>query len=301
MMTDYGRPLQFGYFLVPDAANHAQLIQLAQQLESWGLDLIGIQDHPYQPRFLDTWTLMAMIAAQTKRIRIFPDVASLPLRPPGVMAKAAASLDLLSGGRFELGIGAGAFWDAIVAMGGPLRAPREAVAALEEAIAVIRHMWSGERSVKFVGEYYSLNGTHPGPVPAHPINIWVGAYGPKMLNLIGRVADGWVPSLAYTALPKITEMQQRIDDAAASAGRDPAAIYRILNISGRITDGDSSGLLNGPVNQWVDDLTTLSLEYGMDSYVLMENDLAQVRRFAEEIAPQVRERVAQHRGTATVG
>src|SRR5688572_9002498 len=107
-MPDYGRPLQFGYFLTPDAAMHSQIIQTAQTIEALGFELIGIQDHPYQWRFLDTWTLMSVIAAKTERLRIFPDVLNLPLRPPPLVAKAAASLDVLSGGRFELGIGAGA-------------------------------------------------------------------------------------------------------------------------------------------------------------------------------------------------
>jgi len=143
-----------------------------------------------------------------------------------------------------------------------------------------------------------LKGVHPGPVPAHPIKLWVGAYGPKMMELIGRVGDGWVPSLGYVAPPRIKELQQRIDDAAAQAGRDPASIERILNISGHITNGASAGLLNGPVEQWVDELTTLTLEYGMDTYVLMENDLNQVRRFAEEVVPQVRAQVARFRAQA---
>lgn len=294
-MTDYGKPLRFGYFLTPSAAADAQLIPLAQELEQLGLDLIGVQDHPYQVRFLDTMTLIAMIAARTERIRLFPDVMNLPLRPPAVAAQAAATVDRLSGGRFELGIGAGAFWDAIVAMGGPRRSPGEAVAALEEAISVIRLMWSGERSAFFHGEHYSLKGVRPGPQPARPIQIWIGAYGPRMLGLLGRVGDGWVPSLSYTSLPQIAEAQQRIDEAAQEAGRDPAAIERIVNIGGQIHDGAAAGLLDGPVQRWVDDLVTLTREYGMNGYVLMQDDMDQVRRFAEEVAPAVREEVARQR------
>jgi len=290
-MTDYGNRLQFGYFLTPNAADDQQLIPLAQQLEAWGLDLIGIQDHPYQSRFLDALTLIAMIAAQTKRIRIFPDVINLPLRQPAVLAKSAATIDRLSGGRFELGLGAGAFWEGVAAMGGPKRTPGEAVAALEEAMIIIRQMWSNQRSVSFNGQFYSVKGAHPGPMPAHPVKLWVGAYGPKMLALIGRIGDGWVPSLSYITLPKIKQAQQLIDDAAGQAGRDPAGIERILNINGQITGGASSGLLNGPLDQWVEDLTMLTIEYGMNAYVLMSDDRQQIRRFAEEVAPRVREQV----------
>src|SRR6059058_3260812 len=187
--------VEFGIFPVPNAADADDLLEHVLAAERAGLDLVGIQDHPYQRRFLDTWSLISFLAARTERIRFFPDVANLPLRSPAVMAKAAATIDLLSNGRFELGLGAGAFWEAIGAMGGPVRSPGESVEALEEAIAVVRAMWSGERSVSLDGTYYSLSGLHPGPAPAHDIGIWLGAYGPRMVRLTGRVADGWIPTL----------------------------------------------------------------------------------------------------------
>jgi alkanesulfonate monooxygenase SsuD/methylene tetrahydromethanopterin reductase-like flavin-dependent oxidoreductase (luciferase family) len=293
-MADYGRPIQFGYFLVPEANNYQAVLQTAQRIEELGLDLIGVQDHPYQRRFLDTWSLLTAIAVQTERVRIFPDVANLPLRPPAMLAKAAATIDILSHGRFELGIGAGAFWEAIKAMGGPVRSPGEAVAALEEAVTVIRRMWSQERSVKFEGNFYSVRGAHPGPAPAHPIDIWVGAYGPRMLDLTGRLGDGWVPSLSYLKLDQLKGMQQRIDEAAAAAGRDPATIQRLVNLTGDITE-TTSGLLNGPVDQWVEELTELTLEYGMDSYLFGGAPDHQLEQFAQEIVPRVRENVARAR------
>jgi len=109
--------------------------------------------------------LIADLLARTKRIRIFPDVANLPLRAPAMIAKQSASLDVLSGGRFELGLGAGGFWQVIAAMGGPSRKPSEALAALEEAIKIIRLFWSGERTITFEGQFYSVCGLHPGPPP----------------------------------------------------------------------------------------------------------------------------------------
>src|SRR3954465_9651587 len=175
----------FGIFPVPSADDRDDVIDQVAAAERAGLDIVGIQDHPYQRRFLDTFSLIAFLAARTERIRFFPDVANLPLRPPAVMAKAAATIDLLSGGRFELGLGAGAFWEGVGAMGGPVRSGPESVDALEEAIEVIRLMWSGERSVSFEGRHYRLDGLHPGPAPAHPIGIWLGAYGPRMVRLLG--------------------------------------------------------------------------------------------------------------------
>jgi alkanesulfonate monooxygenase SsuD/methylene tetrahydromethanopterin reductase-like flavin-dependent oxidoreductase (luciferase family) len=217
-MTDYGREVRFGYFLVPNAAD--PLLETAREVERLGLDYIGIQDHPYQRRFVDTWTLLPMIAATTSRVGLFPDVANLPLRPPAVLAKAAASLDLLSGGRLELGLGAGGFWDAIEAFGGPRRDPGESYRALAEAIQVIRKVWSGERNLRFEAEHYRLAGAQSGPVPAHRIGIWLGVYGPRALRLAGRLADGWVPSFRGELQP-LLEGVTRLDAGAAEAGRHP--------------------------------------------------------------------------------
>jgi alkanesulfonate monooxygenase SsuD/methylene tetrahydromethanopterin reductase-like flavin-dependent oxidoreductase (luciferase family) len=291
-MMDYGREVKFGYFLIPNATD--PLLATAQEVERLGLDYIGVQDHPYQRRFIDTWTLLSMIAAGTTRVGVFPDVACLPLRPPSVLAKAAASLDLLSGGRVELGLGAGSFWDAIAAYGGPRRSPGEAYAALAEAIEVIRKVWSGERNLRFEGEHYRLAGAQSGPVPAHPIGIWLGVYGPRALRLAGRVADGWVPSFRGELQP-LFDMAARLDDGAAQAGRDPGGIRRVLNVSGAITDGKSEGILRGPAAQWVEELTALVVQHGFDTFVLWADGPDQPSRFAEEIVPAVRAQVAKER------
>ncbi len=245
-MSPPRRVPQFGLFLIPDAASHPDLLRQVEAAERGGLDLIGIQDHPYQRRFLDTFALIADLLARTERLRIFPDVANLPLRHPATLAKHAASLDVMSGGRFELGLGAGAFWDAVVAMGGPRRTPGESVDALEEAIEIIRRSWSGERSVSFDGRHYSVAGFHPGPPPAHEIGIWIGAYKPRMLDLTGRLADGWLPSYGGAPPEAIPDMRQRVEEGGARAGRDPAAIRRLYNVSGTIVDGPVRERLQGP-------------------------------------------------------
>jgi alkanesulfonate monooxygenase SsuD/methylene tetrahydromethanopterin reductase-like flavin-dependent oxidoreductase (luciferase family) len=106
-MTDHGHELLFGAFLPPDAGQAAAVLALSQVAEELGLDVLAFQDHPYQPGFLDTWALLSFLAAQPSRVRLLPDVANLPLRPPAVLARSAATLDILSGGRLELGVGAG--------------------------------------------------------------------------------------------------------------------------------------------------------------------------------------------------
>src|SRR5215211_2683720 len=227
---DYGHSLEFGTFITPQNRRPEDVVALAKLTERVGLDLVTFQDHPYQSAFLDTWTLMSWVAAQTERVRVSANVLSLPLRPPAVLARAAASLDVMSGGRFELGLGAGAFWDAVEAMGGQRRSPGEAVTATEEAITVIRLMWSSERSVRYAGHHYRLSGVKPGPQPAHPISIWLGAGGPRMLGLLGRAADGWVPSSSWATPDKLPKMNRLIDDAAEAVGRDPSDIRRLYNV-----------------------------------------------------------------------
>lgn len=291
-MPDHGRDLQFGWFLVPNAAD--PVLEQAQRIERLGYDLVGIQDHPYQRRFLDTWSLLAAITAVTDRITVFPDVANLPLRPPAVMAKAAASIDVLGNGRFELGLGAGGFWDAIEGYGGPRRSPGEALGALEEAVEVIRLVWSGDRGLRFDGDHYHLGGVHSGPVPVHDMGVWLGVYGPRALRLAGTVADGWVPSLRDD-LDELPDRVARLDAAAGEAGRDPGDVRRILNVHGTITDGASRGLLRGPVDQWVDQLTELAVELGFDSFVVWSDGDGDMEPFIEEVAPAVRQQVAATR------
>ncbi|MBE2999631.1 LLM class flavin-dependent oxidoreductase [Nocardiopsis sp. HNM0947] len=296
---DYGRDVAFGLFPSPEADPRSLETLWAQvaAADRGGLDLVGIQDHPYQRRHLDTWMLMATVLAHTERVRVFPDVANLPLRPPAVMATSAASLDVLSGGRFELGLGAGGFWEAIGAMGGPRRTPREAAGALVEAVEIIRLMWSGERSVRFSGEHYTLSGVKPGPLPVHDMGIWLGVAGPRLLRALGRAADGWVPSTGFIGPDELAGKHALIDEGAAEAGRDPASIRRVYNVWGTITGGASSGFLDGPADQWVDQLTELVLEYGMDTFVFGPSDgsVEQVERFAAEVAPAVRSMVADER------
>jgi alkanesulfonate monooxygenase SsuD/methylene tetrahydromethanopterin reductase-like flavin-dependent oxidoreductase (luciferase family) len=283
---------RLGIFLVPDASDVDGVLEIARRADAGGLDLIGIQDHPYQRRFLDTWALMATVLAVTERITVFPDVANLPLRPPAVMAKAAASLDVLSGGRFELGLGAGSFWDAIAAMGGPRRGPRESVDALVEAIEVIRLTWSGERGVRFSGEYYRLDGFQPGPPPAHRIGIWLG---PRMQRITGRLADGWVPSAAYFGRERLREGQRRIDAAAEAAGRSPRDVRRLLNVSGLVLPGGSRaqeggrGGFRGDASAWAAHLREY-VDDGFGEFLFWpdEDPLGQVSLWAEDVAPRLR-------------
>src|SRR5260370_21862318 len=152
------RTTQFGISLAPNIAYMIKLRDLTPLADTLGLDLLGIQDHPYVSGFVDTMSLISGLLAETRRLRILPNVASLPLRPPALLAKSAASLDILSDRRFELGIGSGASWEGIAAMGGQRRTPGEAIQVLEEGIAIMRALWNGLGHLRCYGTSYSLLG-----------------------------------------------------------------------------------------------------------------------------------------------
>jgi alkanesulfonate monooxygenase SsuD/methylene tetrahydromethanopterin reductase-like flavin-dependent oxidoreductase (luciferase family) len=298
-MTDYGHDLLFGTFATPSAQAAQQVIDLAVTADRAGLDLVTFQDHPYQPAFLDTWTLLSYVAAHTRRVHVSGNVHSLPLRPPAVLARAAASLDILSGGRLELGIGAGAFWDAIAAMGGRRLSPGQGADALREAIAIIRDVWDTDKrgGVRYDGRYYQIAGAKRGPRPVHDIPIWVGSYKPKMLALTGAVADGWLPSLEYVSggVDALPELNERIDQAAIGAGRSPTDVRRLMNFLRVQFAPTDQGLLNGPPGQWIEQLTDLTLTHGITAFLIGGDDQYTIERFAAEVAPAVRDLVARER------
>lgn len=303
------RVLEFATSILPAVDSVQIAVNLARQAEQLGFDLIGIQDHPYQPAFLETWTFLVCLASQTERIRFFPNVANLPTRSPALLAKSAATLDRLTGGRIELGLGAGgaAYWPGVQSMGFTRRSPQEALEHLAEAVEVIRLVWAEGQRVSFRGKHLRLDNFAAGPAPAHPMGIWLGAIGPRALKLTGRVADGWSVS---RLMPDQLKMKQKIiDESALAAGREPAAIRRQYNATGRITAGAVRGWLDGPVDYWIDTLAELVLDVGFDSFLLwftsgstaqetfqsrreQRDETRQLEIFASEVMPAVREAVS---------
>ena len=187
-----------------------------------------------------------------------------------------------------------------MSFGGPRRTPGEAVEALEEAIDVIRALWSDARSVSYHGRHYTLEDARPGPRPAHEIGIWLGAYKPRMLRLVGRKADGWAPSITSCATRSSSRESTPSDGAATKAGRDPASIRRILNLQGVIGDAPApprSALpvgylagepLAGPPDWWVETLSGF-VDDGFDTIVFWPVDPSseQVETFAHAVIPRV--------------
>ncbi|WP_067456677.1 LLM class flavin-dependent oxidoreductase [Actinomadura macra] len=279
-------PLRFGLSLAPESAR--PLVRIAQDADRYGLDLLGVGDHPYRRGTADAPAVMATVLAATSRIRVLPAVACLPLRPPAALAKAIATLHRSSGGRVLLGLGAGTCWDGIEAYGGTRLAAAEARRALEEAVQVIRLHWSDQQGLRFQGEHYRFAAGQSGPVPETPIPIWLGVTGPRGLDLLGRVADGWIVPSSLVPPKRLAEGQRRLDEAAARAGRDPAEIRRVYLLEGTLDVRGSRGFLHGPPRQWVYELTELAVGHGIDSF-LYGGDPEHLAPFALEIVPAVRE------------
>lgn len=293
----------FGANVDPATDELAESFARAALADREGYDLITIQDHPYNRRFVDTWTLLTALAMKTERVHLGTNVASLPLRPPAMLAKAAATLDVLSGGRVELGLGAGAFWEGINAYGVSPRTPGEAYQAFEDALHIIRGMWDNAgRTFTYEGSVYQVRGARPGPVPAHPIRVWVGASGPRMLRLTGRMADGILVSSTYHSPARLLEDNKRIDEGAAEAGRQPTDIRRGYNLMGMVDFGQiggrpaglQQGVIYGTPSDWAAELKRLYTDFGQDTFILWpvgDQPVRQLEVFAREVMPAVREAV----------
>ncbi|MEU1300149.1 LLM class flavin-dependent oxidoreductase [Streptomyces shenzhenensis] len=295
-MSDYGHDVAFGVLLEPPADRAQDAVALAELAEHVGLDVVSLADHPYWPDRLDTLALLSAITVRTSRVTVMPNMANLPLRPPTTLARTAATLDILGGGRFELGLATGAqqMWDQIEGDGGPRRNAGQSVEALEEAVQIIRALWTSQTPVSFAGTHYRVEGVTPGPAPVHEMGIWLGAYQPRMLRVVGRRADGWVPSSPFMPPEYLPTANSLIDAAAEGAGRSPSAVRRGYNIEGQFSSG--SGFLEGPAKVWAEQLTELVLDQGISTFILYRAaDADTIRRFAAEVAPAVRDMVAIER------
>ncbi|MFD2414922.1 LLM class flavin-dependent oxidoreductase [Amycolatopsis pigmentata] len=296
---DTGRnAVWFGVFITPSADAISQLLENVLSAEETGFDYVSIQDHPYVSGFLDTFALLGALIGDTEQLRLVPNVANLPLRPPAMLAKTSASLDLLSGGRFELGLGGGRNWPQIAGLGGPTWSPGEVVAAVEETIDVLRALWTPNRSAHLNGSIFTLR-AETGPAPAHDIGIWLGAAGPRMLDLLGRRADGWIAPLS-TGFETKPAAQDRIDRAAINAGRRPTDIRRVIQLVGGVTSRPMTTRRprSGPGGQailttpemWGEIIAEFVAEERFDAVniVLQHENAEQIALFGTEVIPAAR-------------
>ncbi|SIR75759.1 LLM class flavin-dependent oxidoreductase [Williamsia sterculiae] len=253
----------------------------AREAEELGYELFALSDHLHgsRPTF-DPWTALTWVAASTTTLTVVTDVLGLPYRHPAVLAKMAESLDRLSASRLVLGIGNGGYDPEFTAFGLASRTPREKVDALAEGIEMMQALW-GQTSASLSGDYYRIDAAQLSPPAARRVPVWVGGYGPRSLDTIGRLADGWLPSYARLGPDGSRDAIARVRSAATEAGRDAEALSLVTNIS--VDPGSRSAVRTADTLRDVSDL-------GFDTLLVSGLHTSGERRwFAEEVAPKVRE------------
>lgn len=284
---------RFGISIIPSASGRSDPVAEAVRAEELGFDLVSVWDHPHgeHPSF-ETWTLMTWITARTDHIAVASDVLALPFRLPALVAKMAESLDRLSNGRLVLGLGAGGDDAEAAGYGGPARTPNEKIEALEEALTVIRGAWS-EPAFTFEGRHYRTDGALLEPKPDRPIPIWLGTYGPRALELTGRLADGWIPSMGYMPAPIAGRNLQRVRAAAERAGRDPDRLDYAFNVGVRVggpPPPDPDRRLGGQPDEIVEGVLDLvELGFTVVNFFVGGRRDEQAERLASEVLPVVRQ------------
>jgi probable F420-dependent oxidoreductase len=237
-------PVAFGLNVNQSAAPGADPVGDALRAEELGYEMVMLSDHLVGGRPThETWTLLTWLASRTSRIRVGTNVLGLPYRNPAVLAKMAETLQRLSGGRLVLGLGAGGSDAEFHAFGLPEREPREKIGAFEEALEIIRRLWT-DQSVTFHGRHYSVHEASIDPRPERPIPLWLGTYGPRSLRITGRVADGWIPSFPFAPPEQWRGMRDVVRKAAQDADRDPSEIELAYNVGVRL---DGSGATRRPI------------------------------------------------------
>jgi alkanesulfonate monooxygenase SsuD/methylene tetrahydromethanopterin reductase-like flavin-dependent oxidoreductase (luciferase family) len=285
--------LLFGLNVSTSAAPGADPVAQARRAEELGFDFVSANDHPSgnDPTF-ELWTMLSWIAARTSRIRVASRVLGVPYRPPAMVGKMAETLDRLSGGRLILGMGGGSGDEETRAFGLGVPSPRDKVDGLAEAVSIIRGLWSTP-TFTFTGRLYRTEEAPLEPKPDHRIPIWLGTYGPRALEVTGRLADGWIPSMGFVVPDEIGPMRDQILAAAEAAGRDPSEIRCLYNMEIRMgrPANASSEVMTGSPDQVVERLLEF-VQLGFTGFnfipALPASD-GQLERLASEVIPAMRE------------
>jgi probable F420-dependent oxidoreductase len=264
--------------------------------ESIGFDLFSLPDHLHSGRpTLEPWTALAFVAAATEGLNVLTNVLGLPYRPPAVTAKMAETLDRLSGGRLVLGVGVGGYDPEFAAFGLAERTPGQKIAALEEAIRIIRGLWD-EPSFTFEGEHFQVRKAQVEPKPDHDIPIWIGAYGPKALRVTAALADGWIPSIGRIGLGEASALRATVLSSLREAGRSPEQFTFATNVvvsferEGHRRAAQGWQQLTGDGETITDRLAEIAgAGFTVLNVALPGREAAE--RFASEVVPAVRARI----------
>lgn len=264
----------------------------ASRAELLGFDFVSIADHPFgSSPTNEPWVTLAWIGASTARIGLVTRVLGLPFRDPPLIAKMAETLDRFAGGRLVVGLGGGGADDKMRSVGITPPSGGEKIAALAEAAAVMRGLWS-EREFTFHGHRYALDRANLMPKPVRRIPIWMGVLGPRGADLAGQVADGWLPYLRYTSWERLHDCRRRVRIAAERAGRDPASVTCVAGVQAHVGElpGAPVNAITGSPQEVADSLGSL-LDIGFDGVnlsLLGPDSADQPARLAEEVLPLVR-------------
>jgi alkanesulfonate monooxygenase SsuD/methylene tetrahydromethanopterin reductase-like flavin-dependent oxidoreductase (luciferase family) len=245
--------LSFGVKTSPMHTTYQEILRTWQQADEvpeiehawlWDhmLPLSGPKDGP----IYEGWTLLAALAAQTRRVRLGLLVTNNQIRQPAVLGKIASTLDVISGGRLILGIGAGGTLPAgtprtvdqhpglaeYLAYGLPVTSPAEGLAKLAETITIVRRMFTDD-IFDFAGRCYTLTGTRNEPKPVQPGGppVLIGGSGTRMLGLVAEHADIWnVPGPPHASTEFLAERSGVLDRHCEAIGRDPAQVVRSTQV-----------------------------------------------------------------------
>ncbi len=209
-----------------------RFFRLADAVEALGFESLFRSDHLTaldgfsQRSSLALWPSLAALAARTRRLRFGPLVCSITFHHPALLAKNAAAVDQLSGGRFELGVGAGWYAGEHRRFGVPYPPYAARLEMLDEGAHVIQALWAGG-PVSFTGRHFSLAEAETYPLPVQkPAPLIMGGKGHKTLQIVAQHATEW--NCSYVGLPVFVEKSRELDDDCRAIGRDPAAIRRSL-------------------------------------------------------------------------
>jgi alkanesulfonate monooxygenase SsuD/methylene tetrahydromethanopterin reductase-like flavin-dependent oxidoreductase (luciferase family) len=289
----------FGVMLPQLRMSYATILERTLAAEAAGVDSVWLIDHMAAPAapevdYLEAWTTATALATQTDRIRIGHLVLCDTFRHPALLAKMASTLDVLSGGRLDLGIGWGSVPEELSAYGFGDRPPAERSARLRETLEILQLMFAGER-FDHDGAHYQLRGALGRPTPIQePIPIHIGGGGPKLTMPLVRDFAQWWNCTSYAV--------DRLDDLRPLAGGARISIEHPIGLAPDDASRDEvvaltqrrfgawGGLVTGTASE-VTDVLLGEVERGVEGFVFQFHDFgtpATVERFMSDVAPAVR-------------
>lgn len=230
---------QYDYSTPAGRIEWPTVLEWGTRAEELGFDSVWVSDHlfldvgkyggdKHRHAAMESFTTMAALAARTSKVRIGILVACNDLRPPTLVAKMTSALDVLSGGRFELGLGAGWYEPEYEEAGVPFERPGRRIERLQESVQIVAGMMTSDH-FSYSGKQYRVDSARNLPLPGRPPNVWIGGKGDRVVSIAGRYAGGyncvwaWTPQ-AYRGRVEV------LDRAAQSAGRDPSEIRRSVGL-----------------------------------------------------------------------